>query len=345
MILRQTMAVATGIALLFLVGASGDGAPGFEIAYFPEAVYRGDRAVFVIDAPAGQDIVALLNGAVLDRKTVEGAGVEWSLSVDAAGSLVFRGLAGERAFKIVAPDTETTLTERDGYLYADGTPAILMACQRHPPKKDRRWQTFSFLTRRFRDPRPVVRKARLVLSSPEKNEFSAARMPTQTFAYSREENIAYSGSSRAFGKVTEPMPDSADPEKGVWSRTVVPVADSEIHAFITHADGWPVGDALALALSAADLVRGAEWVRHRVKLEWCLQRLSHRGHAMIFLVGPSLDETQRHRFAPWLAALETAAAGHETRLVFPPSDKRTESFPDWFAAVRDAMSAHVRFGR
>lgn len=307
------MAIAAGIWVLFFANARGEGAPGFEIAYFPEAMYRGDRAVFVIDAPLGQDIEALLNGVVLDRKTVEGTGVEWGLSIHLSGALVFRGSEGERAFIIVAPDTESVLTERDGYLYADGTPAILMPRQRHPPKKDRRWETIPFLTGWYRDRRPVVRDARLVMSS------------------------------RAFGKVTETLPDGSDPETGSWRRTVVPVENSEIHAFITHMDGWSTGDTWVLALSDADLEAGTEWVRHRVKLEWMLQRLRHGGQERIFLVAPNLNETQRRRFAPWLSALETAVAGNEAFFIDPAKGRHANSFQDWFDAVRNAISVHVRF--
>ncbi len=307
---RATVA-AIALCVLLRGAAASDPAPLFEIGYFPPAIYRGDTAVFVLEAQKETEVHALLNGTALGR-IVLGPGEEpWTFPIAEPGRLVFRSEHGERAFAVVAPESDTAVTEQDGYLHADGVPAILLPCQRHPPRHDRRWETWRLLTRRFRDPRPVVGHVRVALS-----------------------DLAFPDA---------PASDESGTGSAGWVWTVAKTDASEMNAFAAQADRVPKSDATLLALSAADLDRGAEWERHRMKLEWCVQRLRFRGHHRLFVAAPVLTPEQRRRYADWSSGLRTAAAGNQVVLLVLPFDKPFDSFEGWLAAARKAMARHVRF--
>lgn len=299
---------------LALAAAAESNTPGFQVVYFPEAVVRGERAVFEIDAAHALEIEARLNGTRLDRKTVPAGRTQWALALADAGPLVFSDGVGERVFAVVAPQTEAGIETRGGFLHADRTPAILMADERAPPKPDRRWQTLFWLWSRAAEVRMPARSGTLLLSP--------ALFPEQTSAEVED----------ALG---------AD---GFWRVHILDLADSEIHALIEALGAGTPNDILVIALSDHDVQRGEEWIRYRIKLEWLLQRVESLDCRKAFLVAPPLDAPQAQRWQPWLRGLRRAVERHEVVGFFPPPARDLRMPLLWQGFLHEALEAHVLRG-
>jgi len=308
--------------ILRAVGLVGGGAlpadepsaPTFAVAYAPAAVYRDAEAVFTTEGRAGVELDVLWNGEILSRGLTAGPRTPFAFTPRRPGVLTFRdGTERQLSFALISPQTEAALTVRDGFLAADGMPAILLAEHRHPPKMDRRWQTVSALAGLFRDPRPCVE--------------SVVWMTTRAAA-------------------RDDMPDA---EPGIDTnrcrRLVVPVDHSEILALIAQVDRLPTAQAVAVRLSDFDLERGAGWIEYRMKLEWLLQRLRQRGFLWIFLFGPVMEPERAQVFADWRDEVKTAAAGNEAFVYFPEPARSGPTAPPPVAwpAVEKAMREHIRF--
>ena len=129
----------------------------FEIIHFPQASYRNEGATFVMQGEPGMPVTATLGDETLAEFALGEGQTEAHIMLAEAGTLRFASGDESWSFRLLLPEeTGAELNERDGYLYAGDTPALLLTAHKHPPKHDRRWEAFNVIKKLILDERPEV---------------------------------------------------------------------------------------------------------------------------------------------------------------------------------------------
>jgi hypothetical protein len=150
------------VACACLVSSMTLAAP-FDIIHFPQASYRHEGATFVLEGEPGTAIAVTLDEKPLAEFALADGETEHHLVLAEPGLLRFASGDDGWNFRLLLPAaTGADLNERDGYLYAGDTPALLLTAHRHPPKHDRRWEAFNLLHRIIFDTRPEVASCTLL---------------------------------------------------------------------------------------------------------------------------------------------------------------------------------------
>jgi hypothetical protein len=146
---------------LFMVTLAS--AAPFEIIHFPQASYRHEGATFVLQGESETAVTVTLDEAPVAECALAEGQTEAHFVLAEPGILRFANGDDSWAFRLLLPEErDVELSEREGYLYAGDTPAILLTAHRHPPKHDRRWEAFNVLKAFIFDSRPEVASCTLL---------------------------------------------------------------------------------------------------------------------------------------------------------------------------------------
>ncbi|MBN2301147.1 MAG: hypothetical protein JXN60_01390 [Lentisphaerae bacterium] len=286
-----------------------------KILHFPEAAYADERVTFVAEGRCGEKVSAYLDGVELEAGTISTNILEFNFSIPKSGMLTFTHGCDVRKFQVVQPDDIVFLSEKNGYLYVNDVPAILLARHLHIPKHDRRWETATLFSKLITDTRPIVMSGVLVGA-----DFLNKHEPIDL------NEIAGNGTN-------------------VWQYVKIS-GTSELNAIAICIRSVPLADLLVLALSDRDLERGIDDLQFETKLAWCMQVAVRHGFKHFFLVMPPLHDDQRERFPGLALSMEVWAKSHHA--VFIETGSRT---PDraldgrkWFRRVLKNINKTVKFG-
>lgn len=305
------------LALTAVAGRGEELPPPLKVPHFPEAVYLGEKMTFVVEAETGAEVCVEFDGVQVEKMVFPDKERELDLVLDKPGLLVFRHGSAAVSFHLVAPSDNVLLREELGFLYSDRGPVILMARHLHPPKHDRRLETWRFLKGLFSDARPDVSSG-VVLC---------------------ETSLLIDGSGL-------PTAQSVGTGSNFWTHVPVPERLSEINGFITGSDTLKQADVLVLALSARDMEQGMSALEFRVKLEWCLQFFDRFKFAHMFVALPALRSDQQERFAGALESLTSAALGNRAVYLGEVARRKDarESVPrEWLKAVEQQISRTLKY--
>jgi hypothetical protein len=135
----------------------------FDIIHFPQASYRHEGATFVLQGDVGTAITLTLDDKPLAEFALAEGQTEHHVLLAESGTLRFGNGADGWSFRLLLPEEQgVALSERDGYLYADETPVLLLTAHFHPPKHDRRWEAFNLFRKVISDTRPEVASCTLL---------------------------------------------------------------------------------------------------------------------------------------------------------------------------------------
>ena len=264
---------------LFSLAVYG-GEAGIRITHLPEAAYRNELATFVAEGQAGSEMEVLFDGKPMTKAAFKGNSLEVNLALRESGFLVFQCGSSSLTFRLVQAGDNVALAEKEGYLYAGATPAILLAEHTIPPKHQRKWETVRLMKRLFGDPRPAVHSGLIA---------GASFLPASDLA--------------SLDKCTG-VP------AGFWTYAGPGRGLSEINGLIVAARGLTPAEIVLVALSATDQERGIDDVQFRIKLEWYLQALGTLPFRFIFVVPPPLDAAQAERMPDLAREISLIAAGN-----------------------------------
>lgn len=134
--------------ILLAVGIQG---LALELDY-PTEVYASESFGFSLRGQVGLELQVTLDGERIASANFEDAAMQLTLRLEHGGALVFEA-GGERCeLRVVSADASVDFEERDGFLYSEGHPAILLLDHRHPPKHDRTWEGWKLVSSLFSTP-------------------------------------------------------------------------------------------------------------------------------------------------------------------------------------------------
>ena len=274
------------VVLYSLFFASASAAErSLTVTHYPEAVYKGEQAIFVVDGVAQGRVRASLSGKPIAEAGSVSGQANMAFSITMPGPLILvDGSGASRTFLVVSPDGKADLREEDGYLFSGDLPAILLADHDVPSKHDRKWEILKLIKGWFRDSRPTANSGALLATS-----FLTADV----------------------GKSLDSM--TATPQ-GFWLRSPPEPCVYEMHSLVAVAQRLEQRDAALVALSVRDRERGMDDDQFKMKLAWLLQLLEGRGYSEIFILPPALDSSAASAFRR--CAMNWLLSHGQTRLVF-----------------------------
>lgn len=300
------------VVLSFAVSAMCEGTSGLRIIHFPDAAYRDERIAFVVESHAGDAFSVRLDDYRLVKAVATTNVLELNFAIPRSGRLSFHRGKESRAFQVVRPTNDVALVEKDGYLYANDLPAVLLAEHRHIPKHDRRWETVSLLRSLFRDTRPDVHSA-IVVGADFLSTNDAVRI------------------------------DEFAGGDGLWTHVGID-GEGGLNDLAVAIRSLPPSDVVVLALSDRDLERGIGDLQFETKLAWCMQAIDRTKCAHLFLAGPPLDSDQRKRFPGLFRAANIWARSHDARFIKPGDRKAGSAIngSSWMKRIANGVADTVR---
>ncbi len=298
---------------IFLLSAQG-GEPGFNVSYFPEAAYRNEQASFVLEGRPGSRINVSFDGRLLAEPSFTEKRLEVNLFLVGSGSLVFSQETATVTFRVVQPADGAALQEKDGYLYSDNVPVVLLAVHTCPPKHDRRWEIVKAVRKMFSDVRPSV---------------SSGVLAGASFLAENEKGN---------------LDSLTGAPAGFWTYAGLSNGLSEINGLISGAPGLKRTGMAVIALTASDHERGIDDVQFRIKMEWYLQALKESGFRHVFLLPPPFDSRQAARFPDLTDQLKEIARGNNARLanIGRAGDKEVPSAASWLKPAMKEIQKVVK---
>jgi hypothetical protein len=287
------------------------------VTHYPEAVYMGEKAAFVVEGMPNGIIRATLGGKRIASAPAVGGRVDMDLSISSPGQLVLGSDAGvTRTFLVVAPDEKVELAERDGYLFSGELPVILLAEHKVPAKHNRKWEVLRVIKGWFSDSRPTADSGLLIGAS---------------FLTAEE-----------LGKLDE---ITSTPD-GFWSYAAPGKFAYEINGLISSAQGLERRGMALVALSLTDQERGIDDCQFRIKLEWFLQALNGRGFTNLFLLPPTQDLSDEERFPDLSEDVKPIARANSAQLVNLRCGERDFSFSGetWLAPALEQIKKRIKCG-
>jgi hypothetical protein len=134
------------LPLLFLVHS------GFclQLKVFPSVVVQHESATFTLESPDPAPIVVALNQVQLAKVEPEnGTAIHLPLAIDHGGLLTFSQNETTISLAIVEPEAEGSLHQRDGHLFVDETPALLLSRQQPRYIGRAGWEALGFVGQLF----------------------------------------------------------------------------------------------------------------------------------------------------------------------------------------------------
>lgn len=294
------------LVLVAVATASAD----FEVGYYPQACYFGKPFTFVLKGTPGSEVKVSLNDSEVHRAAFKGNRLEINLPISESGILEFRQNAVSHSFFIIQPGDNVVLSEKDGYLYREDTPAILLAKHNEPPPFNRKWLPIRYVISLFNDTRPVIRSGLLFHNA--------------GFSHLESDVVA-----KGLGSI--------------WSVSECGEAMYEINSLVMRSiHNSESADAAAIALATRDHELGIEPLCYRIKLEWCIQALLSNGFRHVFVASPALTQIQRTRFGGLKHHLLTACRAHKAALIDMTFLKRPFKSEIWLKKFLAGIKRVVR---
>lgn len=287
------------------------------VTHYPEAVYSGEKATFVIEGIPGGVIRATSVGERIGSAPSVGGRVDMDLSISSPGQLVLVADTGEtRTFLVVSPDEKVELQERDGYLFSGELPVILLAEHKVPAKHNRKWEVLRVIKGWFSDSRPTAKSGLLM------------------------------GASFLTAEETGRLDEIASTPQGFWRYAAPGKCVYEINGLISSAQDVEQRDMALIALSLADQERGIDDCQFRIKLEWLLQALNGRGFTNVFLLSPTLDLSDAERFPNLRDDVKPIARANNVQLLNLSCRERDFSFSGetWFFPALEQIKKRIKCG-
>ncbi len=291
------------------------GEDSLAVTHYPEAVYKGEETVLVVEGMPNGIVRATLSGKRIASESAVGGRADMDVSISESGQLVLRADDGAtRTFLVVAPDEKVELEERAGYLFSGELPVILLAEHKVAAKHNRKWETLRVMKGLFCDSRPAVDSGLLIGAS-----FLAAD---------------------ELGKLDE----LASAPDGFWSYAAPGKCAYEINGLISSVHCLERKGMALVALSLADQERGIDDCQFRIKLEWFLQALNGRGFTNLFLLPPPQDLADAERFPDLSEDVKPIARANSVQLVNLMCGERDFSFSGaaWLAPALERIKTRIR---
>lgn len=283
-----------------------DPAPGLEVRYAPEAVYRGKPLSFRFQPENGVPPGVTTNGVALALPPGRpGNPLEITLYPERSTRIEF--LSGGKTswrFQLLRPADKGPFTERDGFLERNGEPVVLLPDHRLPPPLDRRWETLRWMREKLLNRKPDLPRVHWV-------------------------------APRDSGAV-EGLKDLLGAEGGEWTP---PDADAwfRVHGYLMALDEAPAPFVVA-EVDFHDLDRGMPFHVWMAKWQFLLQRMEHlQAYGDGLLIGPVFDSAHAGWKVPCTRWLRSLAASHGLRYV-----DRTRGPEVWRARLRDQLREEYR---